>query len=91
MLCGESAGGGLVYSLALRLRELGEELPAGIVAISPWVDLTLSGESYDHNRESDPSLTKKRLAFFADCYVGEQSTEGENQNKGKIRKNEKKD
>ena len=90
ILCGESAGGGLVYSLALRLRELGEELPAGIVAISPWVDLTLSGESYDHNRESDPSLTKKRLAFFADCYVGEQNADEENQNKGKRRKNEKK-
>ena len=70
ILAGESAGGGLVYSLCLHLKNMGEELPAGIISISPWVDLTLGGESYDHNKEADPSLTKERLRFFADCYVG---------------------
>lgn len=70
ILAGESAGAGLAYALALKLRELGEDGPAGIIAISPWVDLTLSGESYETNRDRDPSLTKSRLKFFADCYVG---------------------
>lgn len=70
ILAGESAGGGLIYSLCLRLREEGIELPAGIIAISPWCDLTLSGESYTNNREADPSLTHERLVFFANCYVG---------------------
>ena len=70
ILCGESAGGGLCYSLCLKLRELGEPLPAGIIAISPWVDLALTGDSYLHNKEADPSLTRERLVFFADCFVG---------------------
>ncbi len=70
LLAGESAGGGLAYSLCLRLREEGLPLPAGIIAISPWCDLTLSGRSYDENREADPSLSKERLAYFADCYTG---------------------
>ena len=70
VVVGESAGGGLAYALCLKLKELGEPQPAGIIAISPWCDLTLSGDSYEHNKEADPSLTKERLRFFADCYVG---------------------
>jgi len=70
VLVGESAGGGLAYALALKLKEQGDPLPAGIIAISPWCDLTLSGDSYAHNKEADPSLTRERLKFFADCYVG---------------------
>ena len=68
-LCGESAGGGLCYALCLKLRELGEELPSAIITASPWVDLTLSGGSYEENRTKDPSLTKKLLAFYANCYT----------------------
>lgn len=70
MLAGESAGGGLCYALCLKLRDEGKPMPAGIIAISPWCDLTLSGDSYITNREKDPSLTIKRLEFFADCYTG---------------------
>lgn len=70
VVSGDSAGGGLAYALCLKLRELGEPQPAGIIAISPWCDLTLSGESYEHNRDSDPALTRERLLFYADCYVG---------------------
>jgi len=68
-LCGESAGGGLCYSLCMKLRELGQPLPAGVVAISPWVDLTGSGASYDYNRENDPSLTRQLLDTFAGHYT----------------------
>ncbi len=70
MLAGESAGGGLCYALALKLRDIGLPMPAGIIAISPWCDLTLSGESYASNKEKDPSLSKEKLKFFADCYIG---------------------
>lgn len=68
-LCGESAGGGLCYSLCSKLRDLGQPLPCGIIAISPWTDLTASGESYSVNRENDPSMTKEMLDFFADSYT----------------------
>jgi len=46
LIAGESAGGGLVVALLLALREQSVPLPAAAVAISPWLDLTCSGESY---------------------------------------------
>ena len=71
MLCGESAGGGLIYSLAVRLKELGMPLPGGLIAISPWSDLTASGKSYQKNREKDPTMQEARLRFYAECYTDE--------------------
>ena len=67
-LCGESAGGGLCYSLCMKLKELSLPLPGAIVAISPWMDLTLSGDSYEPDRDHDLSLSKPLLAFYAKCY-----------------------
>ncbi len=69
LLCGESAGGGLIYALCLKLRELHLPLPCGLIGISPWTDLTQSGESYETNREVDPSMTKELLDFYAKCYT----------------------
>ena len=68
-LCGESAGGGLCYALCLRLKELGLPLPRCILAISPWTDLTMSGASCETNVESDPTLTKAILDYYAGCYT----------------------
>ncbi len=68
-LCGESAGGALCYALCLKLRELALPMPCGIIALSPWVDLTLSGKSIQLNRDRDVSLTKKILSFFVSCYT----------------------
>ena len=68
-LCGESAGGGLCYALCLKLRELGEEMPCGIIAISPWTDMTASGESYETNKGKDPAMTAERLSYFANNYT----------------------
>jgi len=70
-LCGESAGGGLCYSLCLELRRLGLPLPCAIVALSPWVDLTASGKSYKENRDKDPSMTEEMLSFFAASYTND--------------------
>ncbi len=70
ILCGESAGGGLSYALCLRLASMGREVPAGIIAISPWVDLTLSGDSIKSKKDIDIALTYERLKFFADSYIG---------------------
>ncbi|MBO5847235.1 MAG: alpha/beta hydrolase fold domain-containing protein, partial [Bacteroidales bacterium] len=69
LLCGESAGGGLVYSLCVKLREKGWSLPAGLISISPWTDLTMSGNSYQTNQKCDPSMTRERLKYYADCYL----------------------
>lgn len=69
VLCGESAGGGLCYSLCIKLKERVMQQPAGIIAISPWTDLMLSGSSYQENQKVDPSLTMDYLKFCANAYT----------------------
>ena len=69
LLCGESAGGGLIYALCLKLKALRLPLPCGLIGISPWTDLTGSGESYRTNRDVDPSMTPELLQFYAGCYT----------------------
>ena len=68
VLAGESAGGGLWFSLCLKLRQLDLPLPCSIIAISPWTDLTQSGESFIFNHDVDPSLCKETLDFYSKCY-----------------------
>lgn len=68
-LCGESAGGGLCYALSLKLEQLSLPRPCGIIAISPWTDLTASGTSYEENREKDPSMSLEMLDFFSRSYT----------------------
>lgn len=70
-LCGESAGGGLCYSLCLKLGEQGLPLPGAIIAMSPWTDLTASGPSYEENRDNDPSMTLETLKFYANNYTSD--------------------
>ena len=65
ILCGESAGGGLAYCLCLKLKEENLPLPGGVITVSPWTDLTLSGDSYRYNRDSDPNMTIEKLNLFA--------------------------
>ncbi|MBQ6947137.1 MAG: alpha/beta hydrolase, partial [Clostridia bacterium] len=72
-LCGESAGGGLCYALCLRLKELSLPLPCGIVAISPWTDLTASGASYQTNRATDPSISEELLDYYAENYADDRA------------------
>ena len=68
-LCGESAGGGLCYSLCLMLKRESLPLPCGIIGISPWTDLTASGDSYEKNKTADPTMTEGLLSFYADQYT----------------------
>lgn len=46
IIVGDSAGGGLVLATLLALRDQGIPLPAAAVALSPWTDLALTGDSY---------------------------------------------
>ena len=45
VLAGDGSGGGLAFSVTLAIRNAGLPLPAAIVAMSPWADLSLSGWS----------------------------------------------
>jgi len=67
---GDSAGGGLSATLLLALRDAGGPLPSSAVLLSPWTDLTLSGESYESRNELDPVITREGLADAAIKYAG---------------------
>jgi monoterpene epsilon-lactone hydrolase len=66
---GDSAGGGLAYGMLLKLRDLGVPLPAAAVALSPWTDLALTGESLRLSSSADPMLTTAQARAFADSYL----------------------
>ncbi|MGQ0623138.1 MAG: alpha/beta hydrolase [Sporichthyaceae bacterium] len=60
-ITGDSAGGGLCLVLLQALRDAGEDLPGCGVAISPWTDFTLSGESMVSNAANDPLVPGSAL------------------------------
>ncbi len=69
-LSGESAGGGLTIAALLRIRDEGRlPMPALAVPVSPWVDMTLSGQSLTRNVGRDIASTVP-LAIGAKAYVG---------------------
>ena len=70
IIAGDSAGGGLAIALTLLLREENERPPGGIVCISPWVDLTLSGGTMLTCSDSDPLLSRETSKLHADWYIG---------------------
>lgn len=66
---GDSAGAGLTLALWQRLRLAGQLTPAGLWLVSPWIDLTLSGESIDSKDAVDPLLHRAYLTELADAYI----------------------
>lgn len=70
VLAGDSAGGGLALCTTLALRRQGLPLPAALVLISPWVDLSLSGPSVVTLGARDPMLSKTWLQRAGDAYRG---------------------
>jgi monoterpene epsilon-lactone hydrolase len=69
-LAGESAGGGLAVATLLALREAGTPLPSCAFLMSPYADLTLSGETLTARQELDPVLTPDGLRVRVPDYVG---------------------
>jgi epsilon-lactone hydrolase len=68
-IMGDSAGGGLAFATLLRLREEGMPPPAAVVALSPWTDLAMTGESLRINASKDPMLKPERAASCARMYL----------------------
>lgn len=52
-LMGDSAGAGLAAGLAMDLKEKGETLPAHLILLSPWVDLSLNNPDVLHFEPQD--------------------------------------
>jgi acetyl esterase/lipase len=70
VLAGESAGAGLAVALLLALRDAGVPLPSCGYLMSPYVDLTLSGETLEAKQTVDPLLTPDGLRARVPDYVG---------------------
>ena len=70
-VAGDSAGGNLSISTTLKLRELGEPLPAAIVAFSPWLDMEVVGETMKSNADSDALISPEVSGMMAGMYLGE--------------------
>lgn len=72
ILTGDSAGGNLALSLTLKLKQEGRLLPRGLVLMSPWTDLTSSGQSFESKAELDPVLNKAYIDRMVEAYAGGQ-------------------
>lgn len=66
---GDSAGGGLTIALINFLRAAGESPPSCAWLISPWTDLTLSGETLATKDAVDPLIHKPYLEELAHAYL----------------------
>jgi epsilon-lactone hydrolase len=66
---GESAGGGLALATLYKLRDEGAALPAAAVAVSPWTDLNLTGQSLQLNADADPMMNVSKLPALANGYL----------------------
>ncbi len=69
VIAGDSAGGGLTIAALVSLRDAGEPLPACAWCISPWVDLTQSGESMQTKAAADPIIQKDYLEDISRAYL----------------------
>ncbi|KAI0094480.1 Alpha/Beta hydrolase protein [Irpex rosettiformis] len=73
VVAGDSAGGGLALALMMYLRDNNYPLPGAAILMSPWVDLTLSCDSWESNALYDivpQPVPGDHLNPIA-CYLGE--------------------
>jgi epsilon-lactone hydrolase len=68
-IAGDSAGGGLMLAMLLRLRDEGGPLPAATASVSPWTDLALTGGSFRSNGGKDPMVPVEAARRAVDFYL----------------------
>jgi acetyl esterase/lipase len=67
VLMGDSAGAGIVTSF---IAALTGKQPAGVIMLSPWLNLACDNASYESNQQTDPILSKEYLYNSALLYTG---------------------
>lgn len=70
IVAGDSAGGNLALVLVHQLKKQGRLLPRGLVLLSPWTDLTSSGESFTEKAAIDPVLDEEYIRNIIEAYAG---------------------
>jgi len=65
---GDSAGGGIALTVLQRCRDIGTPLPCAVCLLSPWLDLTFTGESHvtmaKHDGMLNPLCFNRQLSGF---------------------------
>ncbi len=75
VVAGDSAGGGLTMSLMLELRHTGLPLPGAAVLLSPFLDLTASGESVTTRAAQDPWFRAEDVNVVIKYYCPDENLE----------------
>lgn len=70
VLAGDSAGGNLALVVAMALRDRGGPQPAALALMSPWIDLTMPGATYEANDAYDYG-TREGLVRQAKAFAGD--------------------
>jgi len=73
ILAGDSAGGNLALELCINLKNNGRMLPRGLILMSPWTDMTMSGQSYKTCKEKDPTITAEYIDAVREAYAGKKA------------------
>lgn len=71
IISGDSCGGNLALAAVIALRDEKIILPSALILMSPFLDLTLSGESMQLNKNLDAMLNRELLAQGSQYYVGD--------------------
>ena len=70
VFAGDSAGGGLVVTGMMAVRDAGLPLPAAGLSISPWLDLECTGPSMKSKAKGDLALNRDALLHAGRSYRG---------------------
>jgi len=68
-IAGDSAGGGLALATLVALRDAGDRLPAAAIAMSPWTDLALTGDSLRTRADVDVMIRPAGMTETAATYL----------------------
>jgi len=70
-IAGDSAGGGATLAMLGALKAAGDPMPGAVYVLSPWTDLTASGESVVTRAPFDPMFDGDGLIDAATTYAGD--------------------
>ncbi len=68
-VAGDSAGGGLAAALLLAMRDAGGPQPRACALLSPWLDMTMSGQSFKTRAAADPLVDLAQLEQWVTYYA----------------------
>ncbi len=72
LFMGDSAGGGLALGLAMKLRDRKKQLPAKLILLSPWLDVSMTNKGIKGQAELDNMLAIPGLSEAGQMYCGKE-------------------